>query len=300
MRDDMDKALREHPRRLSYKGFKDERRTKKFQGDEVGGRESMKKRYDSWGDRKESYHDTHLLVAWLRSCVGKNWDKCYSEFCQKFPISKGKNHEVHSSLWWQIEQNAYVNATGKIVTQCTNRYSCRGEIPIDSCYSDFYICPKTKTLKAVKFTSHRVRARERQAKQEAELAKVKRVIDEYQELHFENGVWFLYTLKDYPAKVLEYRMPKSWFTVQHHTTWAKLTKEERIEQGVATWVQPSVHEVPPQANSSCNYYGRQVGSKYYASRETANNKLLKEHGLDGTATPSEKQLSHREAARYKA
>ena len=297
MRDDMDKAMRERPRRGSPKGFADERRTKQFQGDEVAGRESMKKRYNSWSDRKETYHDTHLLIAWLRSCIGKNWDKCYSEFCAKFPIGKGRNHEVHHSLWWQIEKNAYVNEAGKTVTQCTNRYSCRGEIPIDECYSDYYICPKTKVLKAVKSKPRRVLAKQRDAERQAERAKTLRILDEFHELHFENGVWFLYTLKPYPAKVLEYHMPKSWVRWDQRQNWAELTKEERKEQGEATWVQPSVHEIHPVTSTWPNYAR---STKYYASRETANHKLLKEHGLDGTATPSEKQLTHREAARYKA
>jgi hypothetical protein len=328
MRDDFAKVLVERPRHGHHRSFGEQRHRKDFKDNELyfGGRESMKKRYDSWTDRKSFNEHLNPLKGWLRSVVGKPWDKSYSELREKFDARSTINNHILEHLWDYVETHAFVE-DGKVMCQVTNIYGAASRtIPIKQCYSDYYVCPKDGTLKIVnKAPKRAVRNAREIAAREAE-AKIFRVVNEHQHLHFIDGVWFVFEVKNLPLATIEYRRPahygttpqlfkRGWMPNGKMVEWDQLSQSDRERYGskvitgmvtdafddqkIYRTVSPSRTRSPKDSYSQ-NRVSKAGSGKYYVSKFTASHKVLKEAGLDGTAAANDDmKLSHREASKYR-
>ena len=329
MRDDFAKVLVERPRFNHHDCYGNHRHTKAFKEDEMyfGGREPMKKRYNSRVDRKSFNEHLSPLKGWLRSVVGKQWDKSYSELRQKFDARSTINNHILEHLWDYVETHAFVQ-NGK--TMCHVRYAYGNEytriVPIKECSKEYYVCPKDGTLKKTNKAPYKaIRRAQVLSAKEAE-AKIFRVLDENTHLHFVDGVWFACTIKPLPPSTIEYRKPLSYGTAPQlfkrgymphgkMVPWEDLSQsdKERYGRQVITGIVTDAlsHEKIYRTTylsrtrrakdiESQNHASKAGHLKYYDSKFTASHKLLKQAGLDGTAAANdESMLSHREAAKYR-
>jgi hypothetical protein len=168
-------------------------------------------------------------------------------------------------------------------------------------------------MKETKRNETKRRREARQAeKTEQLLHKVKRVIDGGTELHRLNGIWYVIEIKDVPPPRIEYQMPYGW-NIADRIRWRNMTDAERVEHGTRR----EVHDHHPMSLESDDgeaykYIDHQrfkyshgwnatLFKKYYASKVTASAKILKEHGLVGTALHDDDVgvLSHRERSKYR-
>ena len=109
MRNDMHKLLCETPRvGSSWKnGEVRNQRRRHRDGDEDLPRHSpMKPRGWRYGDRKQRNENLALLVRFLESRIGRNWDTVYAEICEHF----GKNSAIHFRIFQHLHR--YVHGSG--------------------------------------------------------------------------------------------------------------------------------------------------------------------------------------------
>lgn len=193
MRDDFAKQLVERERihsRDHYHNYRNVRGPKGAWGDdEVGGRESMRVRYNHGYDRKSFNENLNPLRGWLRSCLGKKWDKCYSELRTKFDARSVVNNHILEHLWQDVETNTYVGEKGAVMFMDT-RYTNKGEQPIKNCYKDYYVCPKDGTLKKTHKAPRRSVVKQREAEKKAKELETCRFLDAHNVLRLVDGVWY--------------------------------------------------------------------------------------------------------------
>lgn len=329
MRDDMNKVLVERERVGHNRKFREHRHDKDFAADEVAGRESMKKRYDSYGDRKSFNENLTPLKGWLRSCIGKNWDKCYSELREKFDARGVINNHILEHLFHYIEVNA-VERDGVIMIP-PRSYSRDGWVPIEDSRCDYYVCPKSGMVRAV--NAHRKGKKalrdEQKAIRQRETDRVLRVIDNNTHLRLIDGVWFVLTLAELPVRQTMYIPPagvtvfkRSYEADSKGRTWDQLDERGKSAFGLRRLTGKSVVDAftggecyltttkPPcghnrketlfrhgaQYDVGCAVVGNH---RYYDTKQQASRKLLKKLGLDGTAAVNDTVMSHREAAKYR-
>lgn len=326
MRDDFAKVLVERPRHGHHRSFGEQRHRKDFKDDELyyGGRESMKKRYDSYTDRKSFNEHLNPLRGWLRSVLGKQWDKSYSELRKNFDARSTINNHILEHLWDYVETHAFVE-NGK--TMCHVQYvydSSARIVPIKQCSKDYFVCPKDGTLKIVNKVTRKVAVRTREiAAREAE-AKVFRVVNDHQHLHFIHGVWFVFEIRTLPKATVEYRKPLNYGTAPQlfrkgyglhgkMVSWEDLNAAEKVRygnqhvtgsvidalSGQKIWNTKYISQKGKETSSQ-NMFSKAGKGKYYASKFTASHKVLKEAGVEGTAAANdESMISHREANKYR-
>lgn len=320
MRDDFAKQLTERERHRHGDHYGNYRHLKIFKKGEDywGGRESMKARYNIGYDRKSFNENLNPLKGWIHSCLGKNWDKCYSELRQNFDARKVVNAHILEHLYQYIEVNAKV-IDGKVMVM--NQYAFGTEdrwVPISRARADYYVCPKSGLVRKTNKAPRRSVIKEAEAnKRKAELA-VKRVLDEKNELHFIDGIWYHLTVETVPTSKMVYVKPLGATTFKTKTrygkivekTWEELNEAEKMQFGTPKYSEPGVRDVLTgkllhYSGPKKNMYSRgapydTVAPKYYATKATASHKLLKQAGIDGSATFVDgKCLSHREAAKYR-
>lgn len=93
-------------------------------GDEK--RESMRSRR-GWSEQKETGDNLKPLWRFMKSRVGKNWDKTYSEFCSLYDRRKLINKHVHDHIrdWMDTEfryADFYVDKNGILQHQTWTYY----------------------------------------------------------------------------------------------------------------------------------------------------------------------------------
>lgn len=289
MRDDFAKVLVERPRLGHERSFGEQRHRKNFKDNELyfGGREPMKKRYDSYSDRKQFNEHLNPLRGWLRSVVGKPWDKSYSELRKKFDARSTINNHILEHLWWYVEKDAVLQ-DGKVVV--LNTYSHEYE-PISNSTSEYYICPKDGTLKRSNKKSFKTIRRDRDsARAEAE-ARVFRVLDSTHHLHLMNGVWFVFEIKELPPSTVTYVKPmhygtgpqlfhRGWRSRGKMVPWEDLNQVERKIHGnqrvtgIVTDLLSGEDIHRDGAKSS-----KAGAGLYYCSKRSASHKELKAAGL---------------------
>ena len=112
-------------------------------------REGIKKRH-GW-TLKYQCDNLGPLEKYLRSKVGKHWDKVYSDISKKFDRNSAIGLHVYQHMWDYIAKN--VEVRGKNVIE----YCEWGgpKLLYSTVYRPaFYICPKNKTLKMAKVSTH--------------------------------------------------------------------------------------------------------------------------------------------------
>jgi hypothetical protein len=135
MRDDMAKVIVERPRRGGGCKFK---RPSLCSGrapglEELHKREGIRRPWD--GDRKSLNENLVPLRRYLRSQVGRPWDKVYGEICQR--INRGSAVQLHvwQHLSWEV---------------CTDPHVIRGDVYRSGAFGypgDLFVDPRTGLLR---------------------------------------------------------------------------------------------------------------------------------------------------------
>lgn len=293
MRSDFNRVLTEDPRYGSRTKFREYRRAKEnavFDEEFSGGKESMMARRRAAKGSRKTFGD-HLspLRRWVEKQVGRRWDDVYSEVCELFDRRS------------QIKDHVHVHLLRDFVELNTRMID--GEVRVFSRW-DGWIAPETRWRRQ-RFYVHPVtgvlcgthkenepghakrKAEERAAAQHA----IFRVHSKDEHLHFEDGQWWVYRMADVPERRIEYRCP-TWWTNAERERWETMTLAEREREGQPVWVRDRYDPISAQRNTCPN-------DKYYVEKRVANRKILKAHGLDGTAEFKERSRSHREMSKYR-
>lgn len=315
MRDDFSKLLVERERihhKDHYHNYRHMKGPKGLDDDEVGGRESMRKRYNYGYDRKHFNENLNPLYGWLRSCVGKKWDKCYSELCKKFDMRGVINAHILQHLWQSVEKHAFIDPKGAVMVHKSYFWGGKdnprgGAVPISQCGKDYYICPKDGTLKRTVKLSKRSVSRQKEAEKRRQELAVKRVLNDREVLHLIDGVWYHFELLSIPPARIEYKKPlgvdvfKTGYQFlgnpnnRRKKTWDELNQQEREKFGVAVvvgntaydeftgktiWVDQKGYTREGAAYAAVPRYSGMTKSKvYHANKKTASKKHLKQAGL---------------------
>jgi len=311
VRDDFAKQLVERERVGHKHHYGENRRQKAFKlvDEYFGGRESMKARHHKGYGTKTFNENLNPLWGWLRSCVGKNWDKQYSQLRKQFDARNVINAHILQHLFQEVETNAYLNEKGAVVCivryMWCNRNENSRELPISKCGKDYYVCPKDGTLKKTNKAPRRSIIKQQEAdKLKARLA-VSRLLSDGSELHKGDGIWYHYTFAILPKARVEYYNPGTASTQYEcgpygkktMKVWAEMNEQERKYHGRPRYNIPGVVDMKTGARITPS---TQHAQRYAATKRTASTKILRSQGLDGTAAANDESiLSHREASKYR-
>lgn len=308
MRSDFNKLLVERERIHHADHYHHYRNVKGPKGawddDEVGGRESMRVRYNHGYDRKHFNENLNPLWGWLRSCLGKKWDKCYSELCKTFDKRGVINAHILEHLWHEVEKNTFVNEDGRVMFIDGSYSSSNGQKPIKECRKDYYICPKDGTLKKTNKQPRRSIIKQQEAEKKAQQLAVKRVLNDKEVLHLIDGVWYHFDLVPIPDVRVVFEKPYgidifnigyrhlSTPNSRREKTWDELNQVERerfgrprVIGGVAydeftgntVYRNQKGHVLYGGVRSYSKY--AQQATVYHTNKKTANKKQLKQAGL---------------------
>lgn len=300
MRDDFSHLLTERERIHSWDHYHNYRNVKGPKGlsdDEVGGRESMRRRYNHGYDRKSFNENLNPLYGWLRSCVGKKWDKCYSELRQKFDTRSTINAHILQHLFDAIEVNTFVDEHGRSMAR-PGRFS-GGNVPISETSKDYYVCPKSGLVRATKKKSYRQVQRQKRKAEEAERHKVERWLDKDNVLRLIDGIWYHLEVRDSPLLSFTYVRPLGKTSFECGSwgkkvakRWEDLNQAERKEHGQrALDGEPAVDVL---TGRKCYRYeeARGIGARhrpivqahgearYHATKKQASTKQLRQAGIN--------------------
>ncbi len=312
MRKDFNKLLVERERihsRDHYHNYRHMKGPKGLDDDEVGGREPMRKRFNFGYDRKHFNENLNPLYGWLRSCVGKKWDKCYSELCRTFDMRGVINNHILQHLWSSVERYAFVNEKGAVMVH--KNYTWGGKssphgdpIPVSQCGKDYYVCPKDGTLKKTNKQPRRSIIKQREAEKKAKELAVKRVLSDTEVLHKIDGVWYHFDLLPIPEAKVVYEKPvevdifKTGYKYlgapnsRREKTWDELNQQERERFGKARVVGGTARDeftgdVVYRDQNGVVYLSKNLQNSrrtyvmtyYHANKKTASKKHLKRAGI---------------------
>lgn len=269
----------------------------------LGGRESMRKRHKISGEYKSFNENLNPLKGWVRGCLGKKWDKCYSELRKTFDARGVINDHILQHLYDYVDVNAKL-IDGKVMT--TRRYSGAGFVPISQSLSEYYVCPKDGIVKKTNKAPRRSVIKEEEARKQREKDAVFRALDADNHLHLIDGVWYHFTLKDLPEPTIRIEKPAGveLFKVGNYNgsrlrSWDDLNEQEKEKYGIARvgfgavldlLTGQLVYKKPPPRSSffgrSRGFYSSRPGDagaqRYHATKVTASHKLLKQAGIVNT------------------
>lgn len=248
MKDGFAKELVERERHHSRDHYHNYRHVRGPKGawddDEVGGRESMKRRYKLRSSDKSFNENLNPLWGWLRSCLGKKWDKCYSELCKNFDMRGVINAHILQHLYQELETNTFVGDKGQVLFHDSGYSANKSPRPIKECYKDYYVCPKDGTVKKTQKQPRRSVIKQREAEARAKELTTKRYIGDKEILHLIDGVWYHFDLLPIPRVKVVFRKPigTDVFKIGYHfgsgpdnrreKTWDELNQTERERFGV--------------------------------------------------------------------
>ena len=145
MRWDMNKVVTEAPRYgHANRSKKTALRVRRYRGedhlDDLPKRvsSSMHRQY-GWG-AKEFSDVIGPLKRFLRSRVGKHWNKVYSELSQNLDKRSLTGRHIWTHVWLEVERDVRIGADKKIYARIPYNYVVKG----------FYIHPKTGVLSLAK------------------------------------------------------------------------------------------------------------------------------------------------------
>ena len=146
MRDDMAKVVTERPRRGHGNASKKTtgRRIRFYdpnQDYDEATRLPVARRRQYGPDCKEFSDLIGPLKRYLRSCIGKPWDKIHSELSQKLDRRSLSGSRIWDHVRWEIETDCYIGADRLVyTTRCTYALS---PVPVDG----LYVHPKTGLIR---------------------------------------------------------------------------------------------------------------------------------------------------------
>lgn len=309
MRPDFAKQLTERERIHHADHYHNYRNVKGPSGltdDEVGGRESMRKRYNHGYDRKSFNENLNPLRSWVHSGLGKNWDKYYGELRKQFDARKVINAHILEHLFQYVEIHTHVGEKGAVMFMDT-RYTNKGEQPISKCYKDYYVCPKSGMLRKTHKEPRRSVIKQKEAEKRAERDAIFRQLDRHNVLHLIDGTWYHFELKPIPDVKIAYVKPagtdifKTGYAVLGRgiieKTWDELNQSERERYGKVQIVGGTARDLftnevvyrdqNGRVHQGARYYARRAAAGYlkqgpelyHATKATASHKQLKQAGL---------------------
>jgi hypothetical protein len=307
MRDDFAKQLTERERvhhADHYHNYRHVKGPKGLTDDEVGGRESMRKRYNHGYDRKHFNENLNPLKGWLHSCIGKKWDKCYSELRKKFDARKVVNNHILEHLYQYIQIHTKV-VDGQVMA--LQRWSDKGYVPVKEISHDYYVCPRDGTVKVTHKQPRRSLIKQKEAEQRQKQLAVERYLDSHNVLRFIDGVWYHFELKPIPKAQIIYVKPEGVDVFKtgyqflgtpnsrREKTWDELNESERQRHGKAKVVGETARDLFTNEVVYCDQKGTvHLGKNwihnrlrqgflpqklYHATKATASHKQLKQVGL---------------------
>lgn len=303
MRADFAKQLTErerHNHRDHYGNYR-KMNVKALNDPEAGGRESMKIRYKIRGHDKSFNENLNPLYGWIRSCLGKKWDKCYSELRQQFDARKVINNHILEHLFQDIEIHTYVGEKGAIMFMDT-RYTNKGVQPIKECYKDYYVCPKSGLLRKTHKQPRRSLIKQQEADKVKHDLETRREIDSGV-LRLVDGIWYHFEMHEVPVVTRTFVNPGTRTTLYKtgyrygpgikEKTWDELNQSDRERHGKLVLLGGTAidaftgEKVYRDQNGWLHMNGRYMNGKYsknqaahvHANRTTASHKQLKQAGL---------------------
>lgn len=305
MRSDFNRVLTEDPRRGSRTKFREYRRAKGnavFDDEFSGGKESMmKRRRIAKGERKSFGDLLGPLEGWVFKQVGKNWDDVYSEVCRLFDRRSQIKDHVHQHIFRDFVETNTKFIDGKVCV--FDRWN--GWVPIEKRFRrNFYVHPVTGVLCNAEKQGEPGSAKKAEAEKQEHLNRVFRAHNKDAHLYFEGGLWWVYFLADRPQPQLKYVCPLWWSNVERER-WETMTLAEREREGQPIWVRAAVNPLQAPAVSYGTRYWQArsmcPNDRYYFAKRVASRKILKAHGLVGTAEYKEDEgkRSHREMSKYR-
>ncbi len=312
MRPDFSKLLVERERIHHADHYHNYRNVKGPKGawddDEVGGRESMRIRYNHGYDRKSFNENLNPLKGWLRSCLGKKWDKCYSELRTMFDARSVVNQHILEHLYQYVEVNTKV--VDGVVMVLDGYNGSRGYVPLkkrhyNTRWPEYYVCPKDGTLKSMHKPSRRSVVKQQEAEKKAKELAVKRYISDTEVLHFIDGIWYHFDMLPIPEARIVYEKPygvdifKTGYQFlgtpnsRREKTWDELNQAERERFGLPRVVGGTARDeftnnVVYRDQRGVVHLGKNwmnprrdriVQTHYHANKKTASKKQLKQAGI---------------------
>lgn len=208
MRPDLNKLLCEHERYNSSASYADVRTIRKIDGDpgeefeRLPMRESMTSRHKRYGRTKEFGENLNPLFGFIRTSVGKPWDKSYSELCRTFNMKSVINQHILQHLFQTVEIKTFEHE-GEVCYRVGYYKASRIE-PVKSKHGpEYYVHPRTGILLKNNFyrRNNHDTAQEK-AEHAAKVAKTRQVIDTWTEIRRkdENSPWFICELGAMPLR----------------------------------------------------------------------------------------------------
>lgn len=138
MRPDMSKVIVERERINSADKFHSSRHSKKFKPKDLEDAvtyEGMTRRYRYFhGDAKQLNENLSPLKRYLRSCVGKPWDKVYSEINKHIDVNNAVQAHIRQHIKQYIEFNPIKDTQGNYIRsrRFGRQYLVNGDLFVDS------------------------------------------------------------------------------------------------------------------------------------------------------------------------
>lgn len=302
MRKDLNKILVEDPRRGGDK-FSWHRNCKlnaTFDEDAVGGKESMMSaRRRAKGNRKRFGDHLAPLRGLLRTKVGQPWNDVYSEICRTFNKDKVMNNHILEHTFGDfVDVHTMLDEDGDILTRGNGRWAKWYYLITTNNQrrESFYVHPTTGLLCSNYVEREAGHAKAEAAKAAEARAQYFREHSANEHLWKEDGVWYLFSIRNVPETYYEYVCP-SWWPFDKRAKWTTMTSAEREANGQRVLVRPDYRTVNPQMY---NRWGanRLPKNRYYAVKQVANRTILQQHGLVGTNAPVGNGRSQRELKKY--
>jgi hypothetical protein len=188
VRDDMDKVIVERPRthgndrvRSEWSKIADWRVLRSAgREDESPRREKLMKK---WSNPKSLSDNLSPLVRYVRSNVGRPWNKVHSEICERIRRTNTVQRHVLEHLERDIVHQNVVEQSDGSITDPRGR-SLRRWMSGDV----FYVCPRTKLLRRIAGTARRRRSDPLQ-------------VDVTTPYHRVNGLWFEVRFMEIPVRI---------------------------------------------------------------------------------------------------
>jgi hypothetical protein len=202
MRADMAKVIVERPRIGSRlrRGNGERRKWQKLPPEEWLHREPIKPRQGC-----TKYLNEHLspLRRYLHGQVGRPWDKVFSEICRHIRLDSAVQSHVRDHLADFVETNV-IEIDGVL---CTGTWPIGR--PLEHCYKQLYVCPRTGLLRSVKRPKAVARSRPVESIA-SDSGRMYRLID---------GLWYELTLRPITQETLGCRDVMLKCTVRDLPQW---------------------------------------------------------------------------------
>lgn len=266
--------------------------------DEVGGRESMRVRYNYGYERKVFNENLNPLKSFLCHRVGKNWDKIHSEIKTAVDVRSVIGAHIFEHLYDYVAVQTRVGEKGQVEVF----RSYKGWHHISEAWQPYYVCPKSGMLRITNKASKRTQQRQREIERENAKKAVHRVIDDHNHLHKIDDVWYHVVRAPVPDGRFDYTMPTGTVRTAPvfkcgsygkvvYKAWDELNEQEKQQHGrftptvtaydVLTHERVAAHRGRRVTNSGGGWrtsYNEPVGF-YAVSKQTASHKVLKKAGL---------------------